>query len=424
MKQAALLVFTLLLLAPHTAVKAEDWPAWRGPAASGSTASGQAPTRWSADSVAWKFELPGNGTSTPIVWQNRIYLTTPDAGLDAVLALDANGKKLWLKHLSAESKPRHKTLASSCNASPVTDGKGLFVRFRSGCLAALEFDGTVRWKINLDERFGPEKIIWDQASSPVVTDKHVIVTRMHQGEGWIAAFDKATGEQRWLQKRNYTTPMENDNAYTTPVFFDYKGTPAFLIWGADHLTAHAAADGKLLWECGDFNPRGFKNWPAIALPVIQGGIAVVPVGRDDRDQGRIDGIRIDGSGDVTATHRAWKRDDIGVFCCSPVEYQGRVYLLRHRGGVVCLDPASGKSIWEAAFPRTNSPYYSSPLIVSGILYAAREDGVVLTARVGERFELLGENPMGERIVASPVPVGDRLLIRGDKHLFCIGAKAQ
>jgi outer membrane protein assembly factor BamB len=127
---------------------------------------------------------------------------------------------------------------------------------------------------------------------------------------------------------------------------------------------------------------------------------------------------------VTKTHRAWKRDDIGVFCCSPVEYQGRVYLLRHRGGVVCLDPATGKSYWEAAFPRGTATYYSSPLIINGVMYAAREDGVVFAARVGEKFELLGENPMGERIVASPVPAGDRLILRGDKHLFCIAAKGK
>jgi outer membrane protein assembly factor BamB len=147
----------------------------------------------------------------------------------------------------------------------------------------------------------------------------------------------------------------------------------------------------------------------------------VPVGRDDRPgQARIHGIKLGGNGDVTATHRAWKREDTGVFVTTPAAYQGRVYLLRHRGGVVCLDPATGRTVWSAAFPENKSPYYSSPIIASGILYAAREDGVVFTARVGERFELLGENPMGERILASPVPVADRLLLRGDRHLFCVG----
>lgn len=112
----------------------------------------------------------------------------------------------------------------------------------------------------------------------------------------LTGFDKSTGQQRWLHKRNYQVPNENDNAYTTPVFFEHQSRPAFLVWGADHLTAHSAADGSLLWSCGGFNPKETGNWPAIATPVVHGGVAVVPVGRDDRGQGRIEGVRLDGSG--------------------------------------------------------------------------------------------------------------------------------
>lgn len=430
MKRIMLLMLIALLLAPAT-LKAEDWPAWRGPEATGSTPTGKTPTKWSAETADWKIELPGKGTSTPIVCQGRIYLTTPvttpTESQDAVMALDASGKQVWMKTLGPASKPKHKTLASSCNASPVTDGKAIFVRFRSGRLAALELDGSVRWQINLDERFGPENLVWDQGSSPVVSDKFVIVTRMHHGDSWFAAFDKASGELRWQQKRNYETANEGDNAYTTPVFFDYKGRKAFMIWGGEHLTAHAIEDGAQLWTCGDFNPKRTPNWPTIALPVVAGRIAVVPVGRDDRTQGHVQGIRIDGSGDVTATGRAWMRDDFGVFCCSPALYQGRVYLLRDRGGIVCLDPASGKTIWEAALPRTSATlhYYASPLVVAGVLYAAREDGTVFAAKLGETgMEVLGENPMGERIVASPVPYENGIVIRGDKHVFGINAKGK
>jgi outer membrane protein assembly factor BamB len=103
-------------------------------------------------------------------------------------------------------------------------------------------------------------------------------------------------------------------------------------------------------------------------------------------------------------------------------YQGRVYLLRHRGEVVCLDPTTGKTHWSGAFPEDRAPYYSSPTIAGGLLYAAREDGVVFVARVGEKFELLAEIPMGERIVASPVPAAKLLLLRGDQHLFAVAAE--
>jgi outer membrane protein assembly factor BamB len=398
-----------------------NWPHWRGPNANGSVTSGDYPMKWNAGNVAWKVALPGKGTSTPIVQQDRIYVTSPAEGQDALLAFDFTGRSVWQVKLGREDQPKHRTLASSGNASPVSDGKGVFVYFKSGHFAAVEFNGAVRWKINLVERFGRDDLFWDQGSSPVVTDQHVIMARMHGGESWIAAFDKATGELRWKQPRNYEVPTENNNGYTTPVLFANAGKKALLVWGADHLTAHDAANGRVLWSCGGFNPQGTGYWPAIATPAIAGNFVVVPVGRDDRSgQARMHGIRLDGMGDVTATHRTWKREDLGVFVTSPTVYKGRVYLLRHKGQVVCLDPASGKTVWTGSFPEHRAPYYSSPVIASGVLYAAREDGTVFTARVEEKFELLGENPMGERVIASPVPASNRLLIRGDKHLFCMG----
>jgi outer membrane protein assembly factor BamB len=402
---------------------AADWPGWRGPSGNGSTASGNYPAQWGDDAIAWKTALPGKGGSTPIIWRNRIFLTTPADGQDAVLALDASGKQVWLTKLGAESPAKHRTLGSSCNASPVTDGDGLFVYFRSTHFAALEFDGSVRWKVNLAERFGPENLFWDQGSSPVVTEQHVILTRLHGGDSWIAGFDKRTGELRWQEKRNFQTPTENNNGYTTPVLFEHAGQKALLVWGADRLTAHAASNGKLLWTCEAFNPDSTGYWPAIASPVIHGRIAIVPVGRDDRPgQARVHGIRIDGRGDVTGTNRSWKREDVGVFVASPVAYEGRVFLLRHRGEVVCLEPESGRTIWAEALPRGTASYYASPVIGNGVLYAAREDGVVFAARITTKFELLGQHAMGERIVASPAVAEERLYLRGDSHLFCIAAK--
>ena len=415
------LCFAAILVLPTVPrVLADDWPSWRGPIGNGSTSTGNYPTAWNVESVSWKFTLPGKGSSTPILWHDRIYLTTPSEGQDAVLALDLQGKQMWLTRLGPQSPPKQRILSSSCNGSPVTDGKGIFVYFRSGRLSALELDGSVRWTVDLTAKFGPEKLFWDSGTSPVLTDDGVILSRLHQGDSWIAAFDKATGALRWQQKRNYEVPSENDNGYTTPVFFKYQGRTAFLIWGAEHLTAHSASDGSVLWTCGQFNPEGKANWPTIASPVICGNLAIVPVGRDDRSgQGHLHAVRLDGSGDVTGTHRVWKRDDVGVFVSSLVEYQGRVYLLRPRGNIVCLDPVTGNTIWTGSLPRTNASFYASPVIANGVLYAAREDGVVFAARVQDKFEVLSENPMHERIIASPAIADGRLLLRGDEHLFCI-----
>jgi outer membrane protein assembly factor BamB len=416
----ALCLTAILALPTMPQVLADDWPSWRGPIGSGSTSVGNYPTAWNVESVSWKFTLPGKGSSTPIIWHDRIYLTTPDSGQDAVLALDLQGNQMWRTQLGAQSPPKQRILSSGCNGSPVTDGQGIFVYFRSGRLSALESDGAVRWTVDLAAKFGPERLYWDSGTSPVLTDDCVILSRLHQGDSWIAAFDKATGALRWQQKRNYDVPSENDNGYATPVFFRYHGRVAFLIWGADHLTAHSASDGSVLWTCADFNPEGKANWPAIASPVLSGNLAIVPVGRDDRrGQGHVQAIRLDGTGDVTSTHRVWKRDDVGVFVCSPAEYKSRIYLLRPRGNLVCLDPSTGNTIWTESLPRTNASFYASPVIANGVLYAAREDGVVFAVRVQDQFELLSENPMHERIIASPAVADGRLLLRGDEHLFCV-----
>jgi len=401
-----------------------NWPNWRGPGLNGSIASGNYPVRWTPESAQWKVALPGKGSSSPIVWNQHIFLTSPDEAQDVLLAYDLEGRPLWKTPVGPAAPPKHRTLGSSCNASPVTDGKGIFAYFKSGNFAALEHDGTVRWKQNLTEQFGAEQLFWDQGTSPILTEQHVVLARMHGGKSWIAGFDRATGELRWQQPRNYETPTENNNAYSTPLLYQHNGQPALLVWGADHLTSHRATAGSLIWSCGNFNPEGTAYWPAIASPLIVGDLAIVPVGRDDRPgQSRVHAVRLGGSGDVTDSHRVWKREDLGVFVSSPAEYQGRVYLLRHRGEVACLNPQTGETVWTDTFPRDRSSYYSSPLIANGLLYAAREDGMIFTARITEGFELLAENPMGERVIASPVPVANRLLIRGDEHLYCIAASA-
>ncbi|MFO0899469.1 MAG: PQQ-binding-like beta-propeller repeat protein [Pirellulales bacterium] len=417
------LVFSVLCAAVWSPSPARaQWASWRGPNANGSIADGGYPTAWTADKVAWKVKLPGKGSSTPIVLDGRIYLTTPVDGRDAVMALDLDGKKLWLTPLGAVSEAKHR-LGSSCNASPATDGQGIFVYFRSGRLAALDLDGKVRWINDLAKTYGPEELFWDQGSSPVVTDQHVILSRLHGGESWIAGFDKQTGEMRWQQKRNFKVPAENDNGYTTPLFFKHKGQDAFLVWCSDHLTAHSAADGALLWTAGGFNPKGSGYWPAISSPVIYKNLAIIPVGRDDRDgQGAIHAVRIDGEGDRTDAHRAWQRDDLGVFVTSLAEYNGRIYLLRPRGNVVCLDPSTGDTIWSEQLPKGRASYYASPVIAGGLLYAAREDGLVFVASIDDGFKLVGENPLGEQIVSSPALADGRLLIRGEEHLFCIKAE--
>jgi outer membrane protein assembly factor BamB len=378
--------------------------------------------KWNAtNNVLWQNALPGKGCSTPIVWNERIYLTAPAAGQDALLAIDWSGKAIWQTSFGKENSGKN-AHGSGSNPSPVTDGQSLFVYFKSGHFAALDLDGKIRWQSDLVERFGRDTLYWDYGTSPVLTERDVVVARLHHGDSYVAAFDKSTGALRWKVARNYETAVEGDHSYATPLVFRQDGKEALLILGGEHLTAHDSSTGKLIWSCGDFNPQAKKNWVPVASPVIAGDIAVVPYGRGER----LHGIRLGGSGDVTASNRSWVRQDTGSFVATPAEYQGHVYLLHDhgpdRGVVECIDPAAGKTLWRGELPKSSSEYYASPTVAAGQLYAAREDGVVFVVGIESKFELLAENSMGEPIIASPVPVSNRLLIRGEKHLFCIGAK--
>lgn len=421
MKQKSALIVVMLLSILKQGLYAEDapnWPRWRGPQDTGSISSGDYPVKWKADETLWQVEFSGKGCSTPIVWKQRIYVTTPTDGTDSLVALDWSGDRLWDVKFGKENPGKHRN-GSGCNASPVTDGHAVFVYFKSGTLAAVNLDGTIRWQTNLVERFGPDTLFWDHGTSPVLTEKFVVMARMHKGESWLAAFDKTTGEMKWKVPRNYKTPTEGDHGYSTPLVLKHKGDERLLVWGAQHLTLHDTNDGKVVWTCGGFNPESNALWPSIASPVVVGNMVVIAFGRNDRGIPRLHGIRLEGSGDVTESQRVWKRTDIGTFVPTPVAYKGKVYVVGDKGNIHCLNPETGKTIWSDAFPKHRAKFYGSPIIAGGRLYAPREDGVVFVADLEKGFKLLAENPMEESIIASPVATSDRLLFRGIQHLFCV-----
>lgn len=414
------LVLIAATLATAGTAPARDWPNWRGPLASGTAPAGTYPKTLDDAHLRWQVALPGKGTSTPVVWQRRIYLTAPVGGQDALLAFDWDGHPLWQATLGGEAPGKHRN-ASGSNPSPVTNGQGIFAAFKSGRLAAINLDGSVRWQINLVEKFGPVQLFWDYGTSPVLTENFVVIARMHAGESWLAAFDQATGALRWQTPRNYKGPVESDNGYTTPLVIRQDGREALLTWGAQHLTAHDAASGALLWSCGDFNPSAASFWPAVASPVIADDMAIVCFGRADKGSPRLHGIRLGGRGDVTTTHRVWTREDTGAFVPTPAVHDGKVYVLSDRGLLDCLDPKTGKTLWSEALPRSSSNFYGSPLIADGRLYAVREDGSAFVIQLDGGVKILAERKFADRVIASIVPAADRLLIRGEKHLYCFGA---
>jgi outer membrane protein assembly factor BamB len=397
-----------------------DWPSWRGAEGHGSIKSGSFPVHFGPEKYRWRVTLPGKGTSTPIVLDGKIYLTCPSDGRDAVLAFDAQGKELWKTTFGDELPGKHAN-GSGSNSSPITDGRAIFAYFKSGTFVAVDLDGKVRWQQDLVKQFGKENMFWDYGTSPVLTEKYVVMVRMHAGDSWIAAFNKSDGQLAWKVDRNYKVPTESDQCYTTPLVFDWDGKESILTWGAEHLNIHTADNGELVWSCGNFNPEANRLWPAIATPVMSQQHLVVAFGRNDRGKPLLYGVKLSGKGDVTATNHSWKRTDVGTFVPSPVVYGKQTIIVGDQGEIEAIDAATGKAAWKNQLPKNRNKVYASPLVAGDRLYIVREDGVVFVGRIQDgQFKLEAENDMHESIIGSPVPFGNSLLLRGKEHLFCVG----
>jgi outer membrane protein assembly factor BamB len=416
-------------------VAADNWPSWRGPALDGTAAGRGYVSSWSpATHVLWRVKLPGLGASTPAVWGDRVVVTCAVDGKDAAICLDRNGKELWRRELGEVKPGKHKK-ATGCNSSPVTDGTHVWVYYKSGELACLNLaDGGVVWKTNLQQRFGEDTLWWDLGTSPLLTSKAVVVAVMQTGPSYVAAFERATGSLLWKQDRVLDAPEEAAQSYSTPVVVAGKadkGEPAemLVVLGADHVTAHDAADGREIWRVGGLNPTGHKYFRSIASPVVAGDLVIAPYARGET----ITAIRRGGRGDVTSSHVAWVRTDLGSDVPTPAVKDGSIIVCTDKGRVECLAAATGKTLAKTELPKNRNAYSASPVIVEGRVIVTREDGEssVLAwpaASSGEpaagpdAFKLLGQGVVDEMTVATPVCVDGRIFLRTHDSLWCLGEK--
>jgi outer membrane protein assembly factor BamB len=317
---------------------------------------------------------------------------------------------------------RGQRVGSSTNSSPITDGNIVVAYFKSGTVACVDLDGKPLWQINLQEKYGKDKLWWDQGTSPVFAGGHVVVAVMQtEGESYMVALDPKTGKEVWKTSRKFETGKESGDSYTTPHVVKKDGKEQIITWGGDHLTGHDAKTGKLIWQCGGFNPKRADMQRVIASAVVGDGLAVVPFNRGDS----LAAIRLDGSGDVSETHWTWRNDQLGSDASSPILHDGKFYVLKdggpNRGRLTCLDAKSGEKIWESNLPKAPQVYYSSPLLVGDQIYCVREDGMVFSGKITkDGLSNIKSHALEEGVIASPISVGGRLIFRSDKSLFCFG----
>lgn len=402
-------------------VQAQNWPQWRGPNASGIADQGNYPVSFSpTNGILWQAELPGKGGSTPIVWDDRIILTSGigegDEGEDGVLCFDWEGNLLWQVKLGRQIPGKHDRGTGS-NPSAVTDGERIFVYFKSSTVAALDFNGKVLWKTNLQDTYGEITYQWDLGTSPVLANNNVVIAVMHEGSSYLLALDQASGKVAWKVDRNYSSGRETPQSYTTPLVIKEGNSTTIVVWGADHLTGHDAETGKLIWSYGGFNPDKTAAWRTISSPVNYQGIVIVPYGR-----GRYTAaMKTGGSGNMTETEFLWQKTGIGADTSTPVVSNGKVYILSYNRIIWCLDVITGNELWQTTLPNVEGVFYSSPTLAGDKLYMCSDRGSFYVCEVSPAgIQILNHTKFEDNFVATPVLLRNRMLLRGTKNLYCIG----
>jgi outer membrane protein assembly factor BamB len=436
-----LVLFALFAAAPMAA----NWPQWRGPSGLGVSAESGLPATWSAgENIAWSVALAGLGSSSPIVWNDRVFVTSQIGraprrrGSHPMLARDdaalvarerpiggqrenapgtdgpielvvesfsrTDGRRLWEYRLAAEGPfPDLHEKHNLATPTPVTDGRYLFAWFGTGQIAALDLDGALVWTRHLGKEYSPFDINWGHGSSPVLYEDLVILLCDHESKSYLLALEARTGRQRWKTDRG-----AGRVSFSTPLLVSGADGDELIVNSSERVDAYDPATGRLLWYADA--PRQTP----IPSAVFHGG--VIYMTRGYRNSPYV-ALRPGGRGDVSASHVIWRAPGGGSYVSSLVYYDGLLYLTNDVGVLTCADAKTGERVWQA---RLDGVFFASPVAADGKVYFVSQTGETVVVRAGRTPEILARNDLGERLVASPAISGGRIYLRSDARLFAIG----
>ncbi|MFK5922309.1 MAG: PQQ-binding-like beta-propeller repeat protein [Verrucomicrobiota bacterium] len=416
---------------------AENWPNWRGPNNNGSTSEKGFPDKFSkTENLLWEVDLPGDGASAPIVWQDGIYLTSIDESVDGVVAMKLDrktGKVLWKKPFGKGMRQDDRSTYAAPSA--VTDGKTVFFFSGTGDLVAYDLDGKEIWARNIQKDYGTFAFGWTFSTSPVLWDGTLYLQVLQRdvavddkgfkdriNESYLLAMDPATGKEKWRHIRQTPALMESREAFSTPVPSEHNGRKELLVVGGDYLTSHDPQTGKELWRWGTWNPDKEKYWRLVPSPVYGDGTVLVCGPKSAQAYG----IKAGGSGTLGDDAIAWKSEGklVAADVPTPLYYQGRFYLLNGRKKVIsCIEPKSGKVLWSEKL-NAKVKLEASPTGADGKIYIISHLGEVFVVKAGDQFELISESNMGvaqSTYIRSPIVAAQgNLFIRANNKLFCVG----
>jgi len=390
------------------AALAEDWPAWRGPRGDGTSQERNVPTRWtSEENIAWKTAIPGTGHASPIIWQDRIFLATclEDAKQRVLLCLDRrSGKMLWQQVvLESPLEDKHQ-LNSFASSTPATDGQSVYVTFldRSEMVvAAYDFSGKQKWLV----RPGGFSSKHGYCSCPVLFEDKVIINGDHDGDAYLVALKRSTGDTVWKVDRENKT-----RSYSTPLVRNIAGRTQMVLSGSKCVASYDPHDGSRHWII-DGPTEQF-----VASIVYNGKLLFLTAGFPEM---HMMAVRPDGSGNVSETHIAWRTRKGAGYVPSPIA-EGDYFLGISDGGVAsCFEAATGNRLW---MERLGTHYSSSLVSAGGLVYFTSDEGNTTIVRPGPKLDIVAENKLGEFAYASPAISQGQIFFRGEKHLFAIGAQ--
>ncbi len=388
------------------------WPRWRGPSGQGVVEGSGYVDRWSStQNVIWKVPVPGRGHSSPIVWEDRIFLTTAydDGKRAAILCFDRNdGRKLWETAAPSAAAPeRIYRKNSHASATPSTDGKRVYAYLGNQGLLAVDMAGRIVWHQSL----GPMKNYHGTAGSPLLYKDRIILYQdqgsFRSAEGaFIAAYDSKTGRQLWRTER------EASVGWGTPVAVRVGNRDEIIVNGQRRIYAYDPGTGKALWWVSG------STFEVIPTPVVGDGLVFCSSGR----AGPTLAIRPGGKGDVSQTHLKWSVSKGSPFVPSPLVHDGILYTINDMVSVAsAFRASSGELLWQGRLGEAQREGFSaSPLLVDGKVFFTNDSGQTFVVKAGNEFELLHVNELAETTLASPALVDGRWYFRTEDHLVAIG----